>query len=578
MLLILLIWLAVTWAAVLIAHPVMSRVPKDFFDTDLDRFMCGAWLGLLVLGAALLLVSIFTPLSTAFAGCLFLVLLFGLAVLRRPSMIMRDVIPRNSKIRVFFVVLLILSAAYDAAGQVTNYDTGLYHYQFTRWLAATGVVPNLTLIHGRLGFASSWFTVPALFDHGWLEGRTATLLGGLAALLVLVHLSSLIPRIGSADSRLSSVFLTLGYASVLPAAYWWSVQNSMSPDWPLWILVLLVAWLVLLAAERGYGCGLPLLFASLAMNVKASALPLVVVAFLIFIRSNRSLWERAKAVLTVAVAMSPMVLATMVVSGCLLFPASWACLEGPNKEVAARYRELVIGWARWGGPRPDGAADFEWLKTWITTPDKALLGVAVLASVVVVIAVPGLKRLPGGSPVLILGCSGIGFLFATAPNPRFGLGYFLILPALALAVLTLRYRHATSRGRRAIPGEHLSAAAGAVLVVFVLVAATARDIRTLTSPLRADSLAGAAERLVAPPRLPARDGDRFVLRNRRVFTQSVLNLETLRENGIEYRRPLNTDQCWAAPIPCTCEPIESGVRYRDGARGIRGGFWVHDQS
>jgi hypothetical protein len=64
----------------------------------------------------------------------------------------------------------------------------------------------------------------------------------------------------------------------------------------------------------------------------------------------------------------------------------------------------------------------------------------------------------------------------------------------------------------------------------------------------------------------------MIIKNRRFDELKSLELVTERVNGIEYRRPLNEDQCWGATLPCLPRPLESDIYLRHPDEGLRSGF------
>ena len=107
-----------------------------------------------------------------------------------PSSLRRE--PRRVALKI-----LTTAAALVSVQVVSNRDAISYHYDIILYLSHLGVPPGLSLVHERLGYVSSWFAIPAVFNHGFLTGRTSTLGNGFALLLAAGHLQHL--RQGAVD-------------------------------------------------------------------------------------------------------------------------------------------------------------------------------------------------------------------------------------------------------------------------------------------------------------------------------------------------------------------------------------------
>jgi hypothetical protein len=64
----------------------------------------------------------------------------------------------------------------------------------------------------------------------------------------------------------------------------------------------------------------------------------------------------------------------------------------------------------------------------------------------------------------------------------------------------------------------------------------------------------------------------MVSENRRIDRILSLQLANVRSNGIEYSRPLGTEQCWGVSLPCLPEPLAGDVGLRTPEKGFRSGF------
>jgi hypothetical protein len=111
---------------------------------------------------------------------------------------------------------------------------------------------------------------------------------------------------------------------------------------------------------------------------------------------------------------------------------------------------------------------------------------------------------------------GLAFWFLTAPDPRFGIGFLTVTPALLLAWAAARWLPEGGLARRAWAGNTLAALVFTFAAVFIA-------IFGLSAVAAASSW----------PEIPV----------------AVVQDEALGP-GFHANVPVGTDQCWAAPLPC----------------------------
>jgi hypothetical protein len=423
--------------------------------------------------------------------------------------------------------------------------------------------------------------------------------------------------------RLSDRFLLLFYGLLLPVMLWLSplaeIRVSPSPDYPVVMLVGVVAWAMLVvsqgsATERSRLDGLiPLALAAGAVSLKLTALPLLGVTLGFWLcqlgsadrdsHSHRQLMAqrvervsrlgRGRALLIglvfVSVMLSPLLLSSLVTSGCPLYPSAVLCGDlpwSPTPQAAATIAANTHGWTTWYGPPPAGTHPWLWtVSQWLRTSRQqqitaGLLLAAMLAAGYVMIApvwqsllskdraqldrwpltpvVALASRAQGKIWVAALGLSGIIFLMLTSPFFRFSLPYITLLLALLLAVVMPQFegwtpifvRFQQRWGQKLVNRRSASTLATALALVVIIAQLQPRPAT-----------------LLLPPPLP----------------QSVI--VTKRTNDIVYSAPesgdvpilpntptsVHKDLCWAARLPCAFE-IPANVQLRDADRGIAGGF------
>jgi hypothetical protein len=594
MLLFLASWALLTVGAVMVGSAILAIGKDPVFHHFGDRVITATWLGLLTFATTLLGLSIFLPLRPGISFTL-LALMTALAGCNKRA---RDLLKFPAVYRTNSVItgigILAAIAALNSTRLVQLVDTGLYHYPLVRWLSDYGTVAGLALINSGFGSSSSWFALAAPFDFGPFQGRISGLLDGLAIFLSLLHFTLAAFRIIQRRADRADWFLAGGYPLIFLVCFGWAFEVSLSPDVPVWILTLIIGWLMLIAGRPGlvkdpesrsdHGSILPLILAFGAMSIKLNAAPAVALAGLFFWFNSVWKWNTRLVIGAMAgLAAVPFFVANITSSGCPLYPSSHMCLDVPwgvgNKAVQL-FAEAVRNFSRWGGPIPPGATARSWVPTWISQTDKLVLLPFSAACLLGFGTARGWRR---GRPflwVLALSLAGIAFVFTTAPNPRFAVGYLTICPALFVSVVGpeldgLIRSHFMSRYKltRSISLASLLIGVGGLLalqggVSELKVRLKIDKFKKLQTPLESRSW----NRILLPPGLPKSPGDIMVIKNRKLDRVENLQLALERSNGIEYWRPLGGDQCWAVALPCLPTPLEGDVRLRHPDNGLRSGF------
>lgn len=569
---------ALLGAASLVGLAVSKVVPDAQALEAGDRVVFGAWIGLLVLGAALLTVSLLVPLRPVVVALVFAGALPCASFCRSE---LRELGRRIGVASIFSFAALLLSVSFATAGPVTYYDTGLYHYPLVRWLSQYGAVPGLGLLHHRFAFPSVWLALPSAFEFGIFQGRLVAVPGAAAWFLSVSHLALILGRMFRRTSSPEDAFFAVGYLLLLPLLCRSGVVFSPSPDLPVAILVLLVAGFL---PRRP--C-LSLVLASGAFACKTTGATALLVAAWRFLRGERH--RLASLVVSVSILL-PVSLYSLRTSGCLLFPLPIGCTaQGVGAEVARELVEVIRAWARTGTEVSTG---FSWVVPWLVANPAAVALFAFLlgATVACLRSHNSFLRWP-----LLTGAIGSLLYFFLAPDLRFFQGYAVIgaasfgvlarekdaflLPALLwpllfgwlyaflgrakplypllLPAFLLLARVPTSETGRSSRLRLFSSTAFFALLAGLFCATLNPEWKRWT---RVRLLVGgsaprpALSRLVVPPSLP------------------VPRLRSRRAENFAYVSPKESDQCWASPVPCTPFLPRGSARLRSPSEGLAGGF------
>jgi len=560
------VWSLLGGVSWLIGTAVLQGMRADCFDRVGDRTLVALWLGLGLLCQGLLLLSLgfsLSPLVGAAVAIASLLLLAWAPV----RMDLQKLWQQISWPVVMTIIAWVAVVAAYMARRVTWYDTGLYHYGAIRWLSDYGAVPGLALLLNNFGFTSAWFALAAPLNAAPIASQVSAVTNGFALLMASGQGILVLRRWLSGRARFTDKVMAVFLGLVLPAmtltSFLSAILLSPSPDIPVIFLTGMVAWSLLMVANPPQASStatrswqnaalIPLFLATAAVSIKLSALPLLPVALLFY--WGRRPWSLSRLLVGGIMAiglMVPFMAVSVTTSGCPFYPSSALCLDLPWRLSAAQAdaaANVIKIWDTAFGTPPTDVNPLLWrLWQWLKF---ARLNVVMLALLMASIGTLGItlrtasKRGIAGLPWLFgLSLLGMAFILLRAPMIRFGLGYFVMIPTLAIALFASSLTRALSRqGPRLFSTQSFhSRMFPAFLVGFGLVG----TLHLLPTPL--------PEALLLPPAMPTTD------------------VEIGQSHDVEYGSPTNErGLCWDAPIPCA--PGDRAIRLRNPDRGIDAGF------
>ena len=603
MLILILCWLYLLFVSLSIGSALLPFADGAGVDRA-ARAVMTIWIGLLMLALLLLVVAMLRPLRTDAVLVSLGSAAFLLLIRRRHRLLLMEYgadalqFLRSGWVAGPLLVSTVIVVAAYCSQEVVFFDTGLYHYQMVAMLRDYGVLKGAALIHQRFGFTSSWFALAAPFP--------AQALGGFILVVSLIHLLLLLRRLyrgisnpDQAQPLIADRFIVIAYLLSIPYLVVGNgLANSLSPDLPVALAIIVFAWWILVSNEAA-----PLRFWSLLMAlalfaVKLSSLPLVAIAVVNYLIVRPVSWRRWFSTgLLVLFMTTPVVTANILTSGCPLYPSGAGCLDHLPWSVGAveaeKLRVLSTNFARTEGRSAEVDQADGWFLNWLFddfTGSLTNIAFLTLVGVVGVVGVVGASGVlifirgsrsvriePGRLWLILVGGGGSAYILSLAPSLRFGIGYLVILPAMFLArldwsasilvpliggalILLTPFTELEYRKVRIVTllllscayvGQLLFLRRGRMLFHFALLVAA------LLSPLL--SLSTARFHLYTPAQLrrPAPSQLESIAAG-----DVIINLT--------HDGPLR-NQCWAAPTPCTPERPSRALRYLDPARGIGSG-------
>jgi hypothetical protein len=556
---------------------VLNAVKADCFERKGDRFIVSVWLGLVILCSSLLATSFFLPLSSLVGVAIAILLVFFslLSPATRTELI--NFRSNLSPQLIFGLLALELIVAGLTCQQIIWFDTGLYHFGSIQWLSRFGTVPGIALINGKFGFTSSWFALAAPLTPTIFGDRVGAITNGYVFLLAVLQLVITIQQIYQKNqSQISDWFLSI-FSAVAIAVYIATMAKSpilisFSADVAVAFLIGITSWTILIIAKNSQPKPLgssiqddifdartiPLVLSAGTVTLKLSALPLLGIGFLFYIFGNYQFRSQRilSAIAILTMFLLPMVSYGIVTSGCPLYPSTFMCLDLPwtipTEKTLSELQDIQF-WQKLVSHEKSGISSLLFaFWTWFTASIKfqLMLGVIIVSIIGYIGAWRKLKQLkiPGQNWLISLGLLGMIFILVQSPLIRFGLGYFLIILCLAVAILFDVFCKNSKFIERAIGIVTDKTAAKRVFLVILFFGGL---LSVTIAPNEAESA------WLLPPHLPKAD------------------LVTEKVNNIEYVHPTNyTLRCWAAPLPCAALPIKQNITLRNPKNGIRSGFML----
>jgi hypothetical protein len=462
----------------------------------------------------------------------------------------------------FFPFLSAALIAFRSVAPTEHYDTGLYGAQAIRWFTSYPLLPGLGNVIGQLGFNSSIFLWIAALDQGpWRNFAHHLFVGFLLA----AFFASIIPAALRVfrGKNVSSIdwFLTLLFIPAAIAAGMGKLSGA-NTDLPTTIVCLVAAFFLFRALDSGVSSAgssiqlslvIAMLLFSLAVTFKLSSLVFAfsgwIVSFLALCFSDASPPRKrfiAAAVLISAAVVLPWIARGLILTGYPFFPSTALSIPVDWKVPPAN-AQVQADFARSFARIPQiplaDTQGFHWLRPWFHELIREREGFLLpfffaLAGIIVAIfriSRAGRLTLPRWLWLLVPSLAGLVFWFVEAPAIRFG------EPILWTAAATLGTFAALPLFDQPIKKRF-------VILALLLMTAWAAHPRLLWNSYFRPSIS-----VQTFLRLP----------QARVVPHRTLS-------GLTVYVPVETNQCWDAPLPCSPYFNDTLRLRRPG--DMRGGF------
>jgi hypothetical protein len=463
---------------------------------------------------------------------------------------------RRANVLLFLLAAVII--AFRSAAPTEHYDTGLYGAQAIRWFTTYPLLPGLGNVIGQLGFNSSIFLWIAALDQGpWRNFAHHLFVGFLIAALFASILPAALRIFRGKDVSSTDWFFTLLFIPAAIAAAMGKLSGA-NTDLPTTIICLVAAGMLFRAldsqtresmresagapsfAQQRGGSSIQLslviamLLFSLVVTFKISSLVFALSGWLVsFLALSFSHASRLrKRLITAAVLISAAIVLPWIARGLILtgypffpstalsIPVDWT-VPAANAQVQA---DFARSFARIPQIPLADTQGFRWLRPWFHELIREREGFLIpfffaLAGIVVAIfriSRAGRTTLPRWLWLLLPSLAGLVFWFVEAPAIRFG------EPILWAAAATLGTFAALPLFDQPIKKRF-------VILALLLMTAWAAHPRLLWNSYFRPS----------------------------VSVQTILRLPQARvvphrtSSGLTVYVPVETNQCWDAPLPCS---------------------------
>ena len=545
---------------------VIKRITSDKNGYSIPSSIELGIVGIFTIGIFATLLNFVLPISRTLSAFLFVsFFIAGLINLIRTQNV--------EAFRLLALTAVVVLFAFWGSRFMLAYDAGLYHLQAISWIKDEPIVIGLTNIHDRFGFNSLWLATLAVFWLPVLEIKGVLLANYLPAMFFLIvlfnHLLK-IQRVKPDNLSISTIFALLCIAGLCAVPFMF-LSHTTSTDLAPNVYTLLSVFFflrgfesqTLSATEVSKEHMMLWIVAVFAVLTKLSTITpcLLALGFTLCHKDILGFATIRRTAYFLAVVTGVWLLRNFLLSGCLVYPIGLTCADSDfiqwsvGADNAERTRMIVERWARAPGPGYLlNGASVHWIDNWMLNPDrggqlaKIVRGVSVgsLLGFLFLILSPktfsiepvttNRRALIGASLVAASVIINLLFGFMTAPNPRFWWGSLialLVLPATIMAYLFFR--------QRVLIGSRFTFAL--ILLVgfstggFVLAKLPALEL--LAQPI----------------------GD---------FRRVIPEIETklMPANGIVIHMPLEGDQCWLAPKPCSPTGPQNLSHYQMGPYSV----------
>jgi hypothetical protein len=444
---------------------------------------------------------------------------------------------KKGKLAFLFVILFACWLSNQVMRENRLYDSGLYHLGMIQWISSYPIVPGLGNLHGRFAFNNSFFLYLSFLDTGHWKHLSAHLGNGLLLLILSFYLFlSFFKVFQNRITKGAFIFILLLTYPILYRCT--DICATTSTDLPIFIFTIIIAYYlfqiifdkndnnlfqfhVFIVITLSLTC-VTIKLSFIAFGFKASLISAIICIRKMLIKNNLKQLKKMTVLITASILITicPWMIRGIYLSGYLVYPATFGAFDVewqiPHDKVVEE-AQWVKSWARQPKLDPDIVlSDWQWLKPWSKRMIKKAYVMTTLCLIVVGFILTFTKSTCRKERLLYIfwflpGMVSLIFWFFTAPDPRFAMGSFWVLAAGALTSSIMCWNF-----------ENKIQFAKTLVTISTLIIIRAVIMGDLNSDIAPEKIA------------------------------SVKDFET--KSGLVVSIPIEGDQCWDSPIPCTYAP------------------------
>lgn len=361
---------------------------------------------------------------------------------------------RNGKtVKILIPVLFLVWAYCNSRGNMVP-DTQLYHSQSIRWIEEYGIVPGQAIVNSRFSYNSSVFALAALYSLKFLFGQSMHAMCGWIAFLLSVTTLDLAK--GRRRFRWSD------FANIAAIYYLTTICDeviSPSSDYASMCLVffIIIKWVRLLELPKEeqetapYALLCVLGVYALTLKLTAGLILLLLIKPAYRLLRDRKWKEILLYLLTGLLVALPWLIRSVLLSGWLFYPLPELDLFDVSwKQAAEVVRVDAASIKTWGrGVNNSALVDqpvWEWFGVWFSSMLSITERLIILADIAALLLFLPLcvrmllqKNREKADRLLVIFTVGCSYVYwqLSAPLPRYGYAYMLLLPALVSGMIVL---------------------------------------------------------------------------------------------------------------------------------------------
>jgi hypothetical protein len=327
-------------------------------------------------------------------------------------------------------------------------DTVEYHSAIIESIKSDKVPIGFAQENLRYGLQSNWFISCALFSFDFLGFNNLTFINSTILFWLLCFVGTQINKNSFEHLTEQNHFVSLLWITFLAIAFWDYTQmrltaTSASPDYPTTLFILLVCFLFGSYDLNKENILLLLFLISIAFTQKLSAFPLIIILFyLLFIVFKRKPFLTIPSLLIISIVTFPFLIRNYMTSGHIFYPSSFPNMFKPywsihNDEINF-LQEYIKAYARVGSSnQPEVVLQVNrspisiWIPQWWQLRSLAQKVMIISSSLILMFSIISIQinhiKLTVKQLILLSTCI-IGLIswFLLAPDPRFGIAYFML--------------------------------------------------------------------------------------------------------------------------------------------------------